>query len=142
MCPLRGGTGRTPLPRRCGQQRPNPISPEQFKRIQTLGSDIRQVWTAPTITDRDRKELLHTLLEEVRNLLRYYAAVRLPGTVHEGRALVGSPSGPPLSQGCGQHRDLLVPVHRVSMHAWGLRPRGAGWSHRDIVSSRVAFRFA
>jgi hypothetical protein len=47
------------------QQRPNPIGPEQFKRIQMLGSDIRQVWTAPAITDRDRKELLRTLLEEV-----------------------------------------------------------------------------
>jgi hypothetical protein len=31
----------------------------------------------------------------VRNLHRYYATVRLPGVVHEGRALVGSPSGPP-----------------------------------------------
>ena len=38
---------------------------EQLKRIQMLGSDIRQVWTAPAITDRDRKELLRTLLEEV-----------------------------------------------------------------------------
>src|SRR5665213_1364956 len=38
---------------------------------------------------------------------------------------MGSPSGPPLSHGCGRHRDLLVPVHRVSTHAWGLRPRGA-----------------
>jgi DNA invertase Pin-like site-specific DNA recombinase len=51
--------------RRREQQRPNPISPEQLKHIQMLGSDIRQVWTAPAITDRDRKELLRTLLEEV-----------------------------------------------------------------------------
>jgi DNA invertase Pin-like site-specific DNA recombinase len=51
--------------RRREQQRPNPIGPEQLKRIQRLGSDIRQVWTAPAITDRDRKELLRTLLEEV-----------------------------------------------------------------------------
>jgi len=51
--------------RRREQQRPNPIGPEQLKRIQMLGSDIRQVWTAPAITDRDRKELLRTLLEEV-----------------------------------------------------------------------------
>jgi DNA invertase Pin-like site-specific DNA recombinase len=51
--------------RRREQQRPNPISPEQLKRIQMLGSDIRQVWVAPAITDRDRKELLRTLLEEV-----------------------------------------------------------------------------
>ncbi len=51
--------------RRREQQRPNPISPEQLKHIQMLGSDIRQVWTAPAITNRDRKELLRTLLEEV-----------------------------------------------------------------------------
>jgi DNA invertase Pin-like site-specific DNA recombinase len=51
--------------RRREQQRPTPIGPEQLKRIQMLGSDIHQVWTAPAITDRDRKELLRTLLEEV-----------------------------------------------------------------------------
>ena len=51
--------------RRREQQRPNPIGPEQLERIQMLGSDIRQVWTAPAITDRDRKELLRALLEEV-----------------------------------------------------------------------------
>ena len=53
---------RTAPPRATTAQ---PISPEQLKRIQMLGSDIRQVWTAPTTTDRDRKELLRTLLEEV-----------------------------------------------------------------------------
>lgn len=51
--------------RRREQQRPNPMGPEQVKRLQTLGTDIRQVWTAPTTTDRDRKEVLRTLLEEV-----------------------------------------------------------------------------
>jgi DNA invertase Pin-like site-specific DNA recombinase len=51
--------------RRREQQRPSAIGPEQLQAIQGLGSDIRQVWTAPTTTDRDRKELLRTLLEEV-----------------------------------------------------------------------------
>ena len=51
--------------RRREQQRPNSLGPEQLKRIQTLGSDIGQVWTAASTTDRDRKELLRTLLEEV-----------------------------------------------------------------------------
>lgn len=51
--------------RRREQQRPSTISPEQLQRIQTLGSDIGQIWTATTTTDRDRKELLRTLLEEV-----------------------------------------------------------------------------
>ena len=51
--------------RRRDQQRPSTLDQEQLKRIQMLGSDIRQVWHASTTTDRDRKELLRTLLEEV-----------------------------------------------------------------------------
>jgi DNA invertase Pin-like site-specific DNA recombinase len=37
----------------------------QRDAIRTLGTDVHQVWSAPTTTDRDRKELLRTLLEEV-----------------------------------------------------------------------------
>jgi DNA invertase Pin-like site-specific DNA recombinase len=51
--------------RRREQQRPRTITPEQLKAIQRLGSDIRQVWDATTTTDRDRKELLRALLEDV-----------------------------------------------------------------------------
>ena len=47
------------------QQQPPPIGPEQRQHICALGSDLQQVWYAPTTTDRDRKELLRTLLEEV-----------------------------------------------------------------------------
>jgi DNA invertase Pin-like site-specific DNA recombinase len=47
------------------QQRPRILTEEEQKRIKTLGSDLRLVWTAPTTSDRDRKELLRTLLEEV-----------------------------------------------------------------------------
>ena len=51
--------------RRRDQQRPKTLDAEQLKHIQMLGSDIRQVWNAASTTDRDRKELLRTLLEEV-----------------------------------------------------------------------------
>jgi DNA invertase Pin-like site-specific DNA recombinase len=51
--------------RRREQQQPRALDQEQLKRIQLLSSDIRPVWTAVTTTDRDRKELLRTLLEEV-----------------------------------------------------------------------------
>ena len=51
--------------RRREQQRPRTLSPEEKNRIRSLGSDLRKVWTASTTTDRDRKELLRTLLEEV-----------------------------------------------------------------------------
>ena len=47
------------------QQRPCTLTVEERQRINTLGADLRLVWTAPTTTDRDRKELLRTLLEEV-----------------------------------------------------------------------------
>jgi predicted DNA-binding transcriptional regulator AlpA len=46
-------------------QHPRALSPEQRQHIHALGSDLRQVWAAPTTTDRDRKELLRTLLEDV-----------------------------------------------------------------------------
>jgi transposase len=47
------------------QQCPRTLTDEERQRIHHLGSDLRLVWTAPTTTDRDRKELLRTLLEEV-----------------------------------------------------------------------------
>src|SRR6516165_8494926 len=47
------------------QQRRRALRPEEKERIRSLGSDLNQVWTAPSTTDRDRKELLRTLLDEV-----------------------------------------------------------------------------
>jgi DNA invertase Pin-like site-specific DNA recombinase len=47
------------------QQRPRALSLEEKNKIQSLGSDLTKVWTAPSTTDRDRKELLRALLEEV-----------------------------------------------------------------------------
>ena len=47
------------------QLRPPTLSPEDYGRIRVLGADLQRVWTAPTTTDRDKKELLSTLLEEV-----------------------------------------------------------------------------
>ena len=41
------------------------LTPEQMQQLRALGTDLRQVWSAPTTTDRDRKELLRSLLEEV-----------------------------------------------------------------------------
>jgi hypothetical protein len=47
------------------QQQPRRLTPEETQRLRNMGVDLRQVWNAPTTTDRDRKELLRTLLEEV-----------------------------------------------------------------------------
>ena len=60
----------------------------------------------------------------VRALRRYYAVARLPAVVHGG--LMGSsPSPPGPLTTCGRLRGLPVLAHGVSLHAWGLRLRGA-----------------
>jgi excisionase family DNA binding protein len=57
-------TAEAELARRQGA-RPIELTPAERAAITTLGADLNLVWTAPTTTDRDRKELLHTLLDEV-----------------------------------------------------------------------------
>jgi hypothetical protein len=47
------------------QRRPRALRAEERATIRSLGSDLKSVWSAPTTTDRDRKELLRALLEEV-----------------------------------------------------------------------------
>ena len=45
--------------------RPRTLSPAERAAILALGDDLGQVWDAPTTTDKDRKQLLRTLLDEV-----------------------------------------------------------------------------
>jgi len=45
--------------------RPKTLTPAGRGAILALGDDLGQVWDAPTTTDKDRKQLLRTLLEEV-----------------------------------------------------------------------------
>ncbi len=47
------------------QRTPRALSPDERRKLEALGTDLEQVWDTPTTTDRDRKELLRTLLEEV-----------------------------------------------------------------------------
>jgi hypothetical protein len=46
-------------------QRPRALGPADTDRLRALGDDLRRVWTAPTTTARDKKELLRALLEDV-----------------------------------------------------------------------------
>ena len=45
--------------------RPRTLSPAERAAILALGDDLGQVWDAPATTDKDRKQLLRTLLDEV-----------------------------------------------------------------------------
>lgn len=58
------GLAETELERR-QQQKPRGLSDTERQGLLALGRDVRCAWSAPTTTDRDRKELLRTLLEEV-----------------------------------------------------------------------------
>ena len=45
--------------------RPKTLTPHERSAILALGDDLSGVWTAPTTTDKDRKQLLRSLLDEV-----------------------------------------------------------------------------
>ena len=46
-------------------QRPRTLTPAEREQLLGLGADLGRVWSAPTTTDRDRKQLLRCLIEEV-----------------------------------------------------------------------------
>jgi hypothetical protein len=90
----------------CGDESnngPARSAPSNSKRFERLGSDIRQVWNATTTTDRDRKELLRTLLEEVVLNLK-----RAEGRAHltlrwRGGAITTGCSGPTIQTDGAAH---------------------------------------
>lgn len=45
--------------------RPKTLTPQEKSAILALGDDLPSVWSAPTTTDKDRKRLLRSLLDEV-----------------------------------------------------------------------------
>ncbi|MGH2872243.1 MAG: recombinase family protein, partial [Solirubrobacteraceae bacterium] len=47
------------------QQRPRTLTEPERERLLALGADLGRVWSAPTTTDRDRKQLIRCLIEEV-----------------------------------------------------------------------------
>jgi DNA invertase Pin-like site-specific DNA recombinase len=50
--------------------RPRALTPDERAAVLALGDDLGSVWDAPSTTDRDRKQLLRTLLEEVNITVR------------------------------------------------------------------------
>lgn len=47
------------------KQRPRELTTEERARLRGLSVDIEKVWSSTTTTDRDRKEMLRTVIEEV-----------------------------------------------------------------------------
>lgn len=78
--------------------RPKTLTAREKQAILALGADLAAVWSAPTTTDKDRKKLLRTLLEEVNITVH-----RDPGNPHAD--LVVRWKGGALS-------ELTVPLRR------------------------------
>ena len=47
------------------RQRPRTLTDTERQRLLCLGADLGRVWSAPTTTDRERKQLMRTLIEEI-----------------------------------------------------------------------------
>jgi DNA invertase Pin-like site-specific DNA recombinase len=47
------------------RQRPRTLTSDEREQLLRLGTDLGRVWSAPTTSDRDRKQLLRCLIEEV-----------------------------------------------------------------------------
>jgi hypothetical protein len=100
------------------QRRPKALTPTERAAIAALGSDVRLVWQAPTTTDRDRKELLRTLLEEVivtvdRDAARAWLLLRWRGGQASELAVELPRSQPPKIR---TDEDTIALIRRLAVH--------------------------
>ncbi|TMF02992.1 MAG: recombinase family protein [Chloroflexi bacterium] len=99
-------------------RRPQGLTAAERAVIQRLGKDLGRVWSAPTTTDRDRKELLRTLLAEVLvNVDRPAARVCLTlrwrgGALTELQVPLPRPNYRPLRT----DEDTLALLRRLATH--------------------------
>ena len=100
------------------QSRPAPLSELERKALARLARDLHRLWDAPTTADRDRKELLRTLIAEVVVTVRGREAHADVEIGWEGGA--GSLLRLPLNRrGSERHRtdeDTVELVRRLAAH--------------------------
>jgi DNA invertase Pin-like site-specific DNA recombinase len=97
--------------------RPSLLTDADKASLRALGSDISKVWKASTTTDRDRKELLRTVLEEVkinidRKLRRAYLTLRWRGGAFTNLELELKRHNSPLRT----NEDTVDLIRRLAAH--------------------------
>lgn len=97
--------------------RPSLLTDADKESLRTLGTDISSVWTASTTTDRDRKELLRTVLEEVnikveRKLRRARLTLRWRGGAITDLEIELKRHNPPLRT----DEDTIALIRRLAVH--------------------------
>jgi DNA invertase Pin-like site-specific DNA recombinase len=100
------------------RQQPRHLNDAERQNLLALGGDLQRVWTAPTTTDRDRKELLRTLLEDVtiaveRAEYRARLAVRWRSTDITRLEVALPRSNPPTRRTDEETIDL---IRRLAVH--------------------------
>lgn len=98
--------------------RPQALTQEQRDKIKLLSSDLPLAWSMPTTTDRDRKELLHTLLDEVlitadRPKFKAHLTLRWRGGLISELDVALPRSNPPTTRTSEDTIDLL---RRLAVH--------------------------
>lgn len=110
-------TAEQELQRRQHQQ-PHALTPAERDAILGLANDLDTVWSAPSTTDRDRKELLRALLEEVmvtRNTSAH--EVRLTLRWHGGLTsdiAISLPQSRPATRRTDE--DTIALIRRLAVH--------------------------
>lgn len=99
-------------------QRPRTLGPADAQRLRALGADLQRVWDAPTTTDRDKKELLRALLEDVvmaveRTEGRAHLTLRWRGGTVTGLEVSLPRSNPPRIR---TDEDSLALIRRLAPH--------------------------
>ena len=100
------------------QQSLEALTPAERDSLLSLAEDLPAVWSAPSTTDRDRKELLHALLEEVMvSLAREANEVRLTLRWHGGllsEISVALPTARPATVRTDE--DTIALIRRLAQH--------------------------
>lgn len=100
------------------QAHPHRLSDAERDQLHALGTDLKSVWAAPTTTDRDRKELLQALIEEVcisvnRNDAKAHLMLRWRGgMIMEQDVVVRSARVPAIKT----EEDTLALLSRLAAH--------------------------
>jgi excisionase family DNA binding protein len=98
--------------------RPRTLDEHDRAALAALGADVGRVWSAPTTTDRDRKELLRSLLEEVRvdvhrEERRAELTLRWKGGASTELAVALRGANPPAIR---TDEDTIALVRRLAVH--------------------------
>jgi excisionase family DNA binding protein len=99
-------------------ERPKTLTPQEKSAILALGDNVTAVWDAATTTDRDRKELLRTLLDEViirvdRDTKRAKLTLRWRGGALTELSVALPRQAPPKIR---TSEDTLALVRRLAVH--------------------------